>query len=77
MVSPPDRRFVHRANRDGSTDSICKDCFATVCTSTWETELGHAERNHVCDPIMVARLKEIAGRMAEDDQDSETRKRRT
>jgi hypothetical protein len=77
MVSPPDRRFVHRANRDGSTDSICKDCFATVCTSAWETELGHAERTHVCDPSLVARFRKIAGRVDGEGQDSETGKRRT
>ena len=51
--------FLHRANRDGTTDSICKHCFATICTSTWETELAQAERGHVCDPKVVARWKKM------------------
>lgn len=54
--------YVHRANHDGTTDSICKNCFVTVCTSTWETELGQAERDHVCDPDVIARWKELEER---------------
>jgi hypothetical protein len=57
--------FVHRANRDGTTDSICKECFVTVCTSVWETELARAERAHVCDPDVVAHWKEIQGRTSQ------------
>lgn len=62
MVLPRDDHFVHRVNRDGSTDSICKDCFATICTSLWETDLAQAERDHVCNPDVVARFKNIARR---------------
>jgi hypothetical protein len=54
--------FVHRANRDGTTESICKSCFVTVCTSTWETDLARAEREHVCDPGVVAKWKKIQDR---------------
>jgi hypothetical protein len=54
--------FVHRANRDGTTDSICTCCFATVCTSTWETDLAGAERDHVCDPNVVARWEQMQQR---------------
>jgi hypothetical protein len=42
--------FVHRNNPDGTTDSICGQCFATVCTSIWEAKLERAEQDHVCDP---------------------------
>lgn len=59
MFPHQDGSFLHRANRDGTTDSICKDCFATVCTSVWETELSRAERNHVCDPNVVAHWQEM------------------
>lgn len=54
--------FVHRANRDGTTDSICKDCFATVCTSIWETDLARAEHDHVCDPGAIARWQQMQHR---------------
>lgn len=51
--------FLHRANRDGTTDSVCKYCYVTVCTSTWETELASAERDHTCDPQVIARWKKM------------------
>lgn len=54
--------FLHRANRDGTTDSVCKYCYVTVCTSTWETELARAEHAHVCDPKVVARWKTMRER---------------
>lgn len=44
--------FAHRHNRDGTTDSVCKSCFATVGKSFWETELEQLEQEHEhqCDP---------------------------
>ena len=47
--------FVRRVNHDGTTDSICRHCFATVCTSIWETELERAEQSHLCDPNALDR----------------------
>ena len=40
------QRFPHRRNRDGSYDSICTLCFATVASSETEEELGEAEAKH-------------------------------
>jgi hypothetical protein len=42
--------FVHRNNRDGTIDSICKTCFATVCAHC-ESEgvCAGNEAKHVCD----------------------------
>lgn len=45
--------FAHRNNPDGTTDSICRQCFTTVFTSIWEAELERAERDHVCDPATL------------------------
>ena len=70
MPLPRDQHFAHRANSDGTTDSICKYCFITVCTSTWETDLAEAERAHACDPNVVARLKKSSGREAAGEADS-------
>lgn len=64
-----DDHFAHRANRDGTTDSICRHCFVTVCTSTWETDLAEAERGHICDPVAVSRWKKAAGREGADEAD--------
>jgi hypothetical protein len=62
MLSREYAAFVHRANRDGTTDSICRNCFVTVCTSAWETDLARAERDHVCDPNVIARLNRMQKR---------------
>jgi hypothetical protein len=37
------QRFPHRCNRDGSYDSMCTLCFATVASSETEEELSEAE----------------------------------
>ena len=69
MTLTRDDHFAHRANRDGTTDSICRYCFVTVSTSTWETDLAQAERGHVCDPHVVSRLKKAAGRETANESD--------
>jgi hypothetical protein len=40
--------YPHRRNRDGSFDSICLNCFATLATARTEPELFEHDRNHVC-----------------------------
>ena len=42
--------FPHRSNEDGSIDSICPRCFATVGSSMWEADLEELEKNHICNP---------------------------
>jgi hypothetical protein len=41
--------YAHRHNRDGSHDSICVGCFATVATAQDEWELAAHESAHVCN----------------------------
>ena len=43
--------FVHRANRNGTEDSICLQCSVIVCTSVWEDDLDRAEKIHACNPL--------------------------
>jgi hypothetical protein len=38
-------RFPHRLNRDGTFDSICRRCFATVASARDEIELAGSSRN--------------------------------
>ena len=65
-------RFARRVNTDGSTDSICCTCYVTVATASKEYELAGAERNHVCDPVLVKHWKDIAaGKRKEDFTPSE------
>lgn len=51
-------RFPHRTNRDGTIDSICPHCFATIGTSTWEADLEDIEARHVCDPARLTYYKD-------------------
>ena len=46
-------QFVHRLNKDGTIDSICRECFITVATETSEAALEREERNHKCDPSLI------------------------
>ncbi len=47
------RTFPHRLNRDGSFDSICLKCFATVASTATEVELAAHDRIHACDHAML------------------------
>jgi hypothetical protein len=40
--------FAHRLNRDGTADSICLFCFATIASMPQESELERAEGSHLC-----------------------------
>lgn len=53
-------KFVRRANRNGTTDSICCKCFITVATARKECELEAPERTHVCDPTLLKYWKDMA-----------------
>jgi hypothetical protein len=46
--------FPHRLNDDGTIDSICDSCFATVATATVEADLESLEATHLCEPSRVA-----------------------
>ncbi len=45
--------FPRRLNRDGSFDSICLKCFATVATTATEAELKAHDKTHTCDHAML------------------------
>jgi hypothetical protein len=40
--------FPHRRNKDGSFNSICLKCFATVASQMTEEELKEQDKKHVC-----------------------------
>jgi hypothetical protein len=46
--------FPHRRNRNGSYDSICLTCFATVGSARTQEELVEIDRAHVCESSRVA-----------------------
>jgi hypothetical protein len=46
--------YPHRPNKDGSFDSICLTCFATVVYAKSEVELVEYDKNHVCDSAFLA-----------------------
>lgn len=55
MDLPVTPSFAHRYNRNGTIDSICKSCFATIATSNWEFALEQKELAHSCDPHTLER----------------------
>jgi hypothetical protein len=50
-------QFVHRLNEDGTIDSICRDCFATIATEVSESVLEREERKHRCESWLLERYK--------------------
>lgn len=63
MASSSQSGFVRRSNPDGTTDSICRQCFVTVATATGEADLDSAEPCHKCDPSRLAYLKNAVERV--------------
>jgi hypothetical protein len=50
--------FPHRHNADGTFDSICPTCFATVGTNRNEAILRLHELAHDCNPVEVYRVSQ-------------------
>jgi hypothetical protein len=48
-VERPPPFFPHRRNSDGSIDTICPKCFATVANVKTEAEVVEYKGDHVCD----------------------------
>jgi hypothetical protein len=51
--------FPHRHNADGSHNSICTVCLATVATVQTECELVSHESAHVCEPVNLYRASQV------------------
>lgn len=45
--------FVRRANRYGTTDSICSTCLVIVAAARQDRQLNQAEQSHACDPVIL------------------------
>jgi hypothetical protein len=51
--------FAHRANNDGSIDSICLHCFRTIASNSHERSLATVESQYECDPVDIMRLEHL------------------
>jgi hypothetical protein len=51
--------FPHRLNHNGTIDSICPKCFATIGTSMWEADLDRSESRHICESWRLAQFNRI------------------
>jgi hypothetical protein len=58
MLTLLNASFPHRHNSDGSHDSICTVCLATVAQVMNETELARHEFAHVCQLINLFRVSQ-------------------
>jgi hypothetical protein len=52
------RQFCHRLKDDGTFDSICMKCFATVANADLEGALLRSEYAHVCGRQIVERVRD-------------------
>jgi hypothetical protein len=46
--------FPHRRNKDGSFDSICLKCFATVASHMTQEELDLLDKDHACENSLLS-----------------------
>jgi hypothetical protein len=60
MVSQLTCRFHDRSKADGSVDSICIACYATVASGRKETELASYDKIHVCDPVSLYYASQVS-----------------
>lgn len=67
-------KFARRSNLDGTIDSKCLRCIATVAITYRESELPRYEGQHVCDPVVIERFfgrKPPSSETVEDSQNRE------
>jgi hypothetical protein len=74
MLSPARMIFPHRHNEDGSYDSICTLCLATVASMSDEDELTQYEETHACN---LARLSEFSQNIVRDNAKQKSPSRRS
>jgi hypothetical protein len=58
MLSPAQPHFPHRQNGDGSYDSTCSRCLATVASAQKEEQLYPCELAHVCDRLRLYKVSQ-------------------
>jgi hypothetical protein len=47
--------YLHWRRFDGSFDSICHYCLATVAHAVDEADLAKYEKDHLCEPLILAK----------------------
>ena len=52
----PIQEFERSHNEDGTHETTCMECLATIATVGSETELYQHELVHVCDPVNLNRM---------------------
>lgn len=57
--------FTHRFNRNGTIDSICRQCFRTVGSATMQSDLESLEEMHRCLSEHEARFIQDAAEVRE------------
>jgi len=55
-------KFTHKHNKDGTHDSVCFACLATVVSLRDEEDLPRHEAAHICDPIRLYQLGRLERR---------------
>jgi hypothetical protein len=63
--------YLHRANRDGTFDSICIRCFVTVATAVTEFRLAEPESSHRCLPSSLSQRDRPQSKIKPNEIDTE------
>lgn len=63
MLPTPRPAFIRRANRYGTTESLCPACLVIVAAAPRETDLQRAEQGHACDPAMLGLWNELVNQI--------------
>ena len=58
MADAPSDLFSHRHNANGTHDSICRRCYATIATEHDQDDLLAQEAGHVCEEKNLQRLRD-------------------
>jgi hypothetical protein len=61
-------QFAHRANWDGTFDSICRVCFVTVGQAKCESDLDKAQEDHRCEPWLLQLYGHPKGSDSDEDE---------
>jgi hypothetical protein len=65
-------KFLHRTKPDGTIDSICRHCYATIGNAHWESDLERMEADHICYSVQLAFFEEVRRRGVERPSDIES-----
>ena len=60
-MTQPNSKFIRLEKKDGTVDSICRNCFVTIATARLKSDLESEECKHICETYGLQRLQQLNG----------------